>query len=392
MEGQRPPPMLDELPPEIHTGIGSHLSGRELDGVTRASKRLRALFLRSIFRRVRFDSTQPEVARSLDLFVNGRSAEDMSGILAAVRSASFILPLSELLDVFSPEEMLPVSLDPLRLKILLAIRLVSQVRRLTVDLELFGDGHVETFRNALPSIPRWEHLHSLKMTGVDHCQELATTLIHSCSSQKLISVDVSGIFSFALAGVVQQYCKRLERLRIEHPFPPLNENHFPAMQYIYESRESLRHVKWLAIAEKNPGDTGSMGAFEQCFEDMLEALQQMPALLRFGFTLDINRFQPDEIRDSLSLDENDNEPLTDNEVLEWHTTQIQRITDSAPQLQEVCLFRNCGISMGKNIAGICRGTKSKGGNTMCVLLDAVQPGVECTRFPWGIGDEDDERT
>ncbi|RSL96237.1 hypothetical protein CEP52_011581 [Fusarium oligoseptatum] len=247
MEGQRPPPMLDELPPEIHTGIGSRLSGRELDGVTRASKRLRALFLRSIFRRVRFDSTQPEVTRSLDLFVNGRSAEDMSCILAAVRSASFILPLSELLDVFSPEEMLPVSLDPLRLQILRAIRLVSQVRHLTVDLELFGDGHVQTFRNALPSIPR------------------------------------------------------LERLRIEHPFPPLNENHFPAMQYIYESRESLRHVKWLAIAEKNPGDTGSMDAFEQCFEEILEALQQMPALLRFAFTLDINRFQPDEVRDSLGL-------------------------------------------------------------------------------------------
>ncbi|RSL64324.1 hypothetical protein CEP54_004818 [Fusarium duplospermum] len=377
MEGQQPP-ILEKLPAEIHDAIGSHLTGRELDGVTRASKRLRALFLRSIFRKVRFHSTQPEVIRSVDLFINGRSAEEMSDIWTAVRCASFTLPLSELLDVFSLEEMLPASLDPLRLQILQGIRLVSQVRRLTVDLELFGDGHVQTFRDALPMVPRWEHLHSLKMTGVDHCRELATTLIHSCSSQKLISVDIGGIFSFALAGVVQRYCKRLERLRIESPFTPANENQFPAMQYIYESRGSLRQVKWLSIVEKNPGDTGSIDAFEQCLGEMIEALQQMPNLRRFAVSMDIYRFDPSDIRDELGVDGDDDHQLTDDLVLDWYTIQIQHVASAAPQLRELCFFVRGRIYCG---------TKSGDGEAMRVLPDAVQPGVECTRFPWGVGDD-----
>ncbi|KAL2684562.1 hypothetical protein Neosp_005640 [[Neocosmospora] mangrovei] len=381
MAVQRTTLILDELPAEIHTGIGSHLTGRELDGVTRASKRLRSLFLRSIFRRVRFDSFQPEVRRRLDLFINGKTPEEMAGIWTVVRHASFLLPLSELLDVFSPEEILPASLDPLRFQILQGIRLLSQVRHLTVDLELFDDRHAQTFRDAFPIVPRWEHLQSLKMTGVGHCRELAAALIQSCSSQKLMSVDMSGIFSFALFEVVQQHSKRLERLRIEHPFPPTNMNHFPAMQFIYESRDSLPAIKWLSIVEKNHGQEGNIDTFEQCLQEMTEGLQRMPSLVRLAFTLSIDRFQPDDIRDRLGLDENDNEALTDDQTLEWYGAQMQRIADAAPQLKEVCLFGDFGISMGIGVAGVYRGTKVKDGASMRVLLDAVQPGVECSSFP-----------
>jgi hypothetical protein len=126
---------------------------------------------------------------------------------------------------------------------------------------------------------------------------------------------------------------------------------------------------------------------EQRLEQMIEALQQMPSLLRFAFTLDIDRFQPDEIRDRLGLDEN-NEALTDNQMLEWYTGQIQRIANAAPQLQEVCLFGNFGTSMGIDIAGVYRGQKVEGGESMRVLLDAVQPGVECSTFPWGLDDDE----
>lgn len=307
--------------------------------------------------------------------------------------------------MFSLEEMLPTSLDPLRLQMLQAMRLVCQVRRLTVDLELFGDRHVQTFRDALPNVPRWEHLRSLKMTGVDHSREFAAALIHSCPSQKLISVDMSGIFSFALVDVVQRHCKWLERLRVEHPFPPANVNQFPAMEYINRSRENLSAVKWLSIVEKNHEQEGNIDTFvspphhkkpatianekvqEERLEQMTEGLQGMPSLLRLAFTLKIDRFQPDDIHDRLGLDANDNEPLTDDQTLEWYTAQIQRIADAAPQLQEVCLFGNFGTAMGKDIAGVYRGTKVEDGTSMRVLLDTVQPGVECLAFPWGLDDD-----
>lgn len=116
---------------------------------------------------------------------------------------------------------------------------------------------------------------------------------------------------------------------------------------------------------------------------MTGALQQMPNLLCFAFTLDIDRFQPDEIRDRLGLDENDNEALTDNQMLEWYTGQIQRIADAAPQLQKVCLFGNFGASIGIDIAGVYCGTKVEDGKSMRVLLDAVQPGGRMLDIPLG---------
>ncbi|RSL60813.1 hypothetical protein CEP53_005327 [Fusarium sp. AF-6] len=241
----------------------------------------------------------------------------------------------------------------------------------------------------MPNAPRWEHLQRLRLTGLGENRRLAAELIHNCSPDKLTAIDLSGTHSFLLSMNAQRHCKRLKRLQLVHPFPPFNADNFPAMQHVYSMRDRFSHVEWLSIVEKNHDQEGNIDTFEQCFEDMLEALQHMPALLRFAFTLDVSRLQPDEIRDSLGLDENDNEPLTDNEVLEWYTTQIQRIADAVPQLQEVCLFPNCGTSMGKDIAGIYRGTRAEDGNTMRVHLDAVQPGVECTRFPWGIGDDDE---
>ncbi|KAL6357305.1 hypothetical protein LRP88_07463 [Fusarium phalaenopsidis] len=289
-----------------------------------------------------------------------------------------------------------------------------------------------TFRAALPSAPRWEHLKRLRLTGLGENRRFAATLIRNCSPDKLMAIDLSGTHSFLLSVDAQRHCNRLERLRLEHPFPPFNADSFPAMQHVYGMSESFPHVKWLSIVEKNYGREGNIDTFEQCFEQMTEALQQMPNLLRFAFTLDIDRFQPDEIRDRLGLDENDNEALTDSQMLEWYTGQIRRIAGAAPQLQEVCLFGNFGTSMGIDIAGIYhgddnepltddqvldwytariqriadavpqmleiylfvhdrmyRGTKSDDGETMKVLPDAVQPGVGCSRFPWDLEDDDE---
>lgn len=77
--------ILDQLPPEIYPEIGSNLTGKELDGVTRASKRLRALFLPSLFHTIRFDHLQPGVRDSLRRFINGRTPEEMTEIWTAVR-------------------------------------------------------------------------------------------------------------------------------------------------------------------------------------------------------------------------------------------------------------------------------------------------------------------
>ncbi|KAJ4125213.1 hypothetical protein NW754_013499 [Fusarium falciforme] len=380
--------IFDQLPPEIYPEIGSNLTGKELDGVTRASKRLRVLFLRSLFHTIRFDHLQPGVRDSLRRFINGRTPEEMTEIWTAVRCASFLFPFPDSIDDFDLEEMLPASQDALRLQVLQAVRLLSQVRRLSIDLERFGDGHIDTFRAALPSAPRWVHLKSLRLTGLGENRRFTAALIHNCSPDKLMAIDLSGTHSFLLSVDAQRHCKRLERLRLEHPFPPFNADSFPAMQHVYGMWESFPHVKWLSIVEKNHGREGNMDTFDQCFEQMTGALQQMPNLLRFAFTLDIDRFQPDEIRDRLGLDENDNEALTDNQMLEWYTGQIQRISDAAPQLQEVCLFGNFCTSMGIDIAGVYRGTKVEDGKRMRVLLDAVQPGVECLTFPWGLDDDE----
>lgn len=93
----------------------------------------------------------------------------------------------------------------------------------------------------------------------------------------------------------------------------------------------------------------------------------MPNLHHFAVTVDICRFQPTDIRDSLGVDGDDNEPLTDDQVLDWYTAQVQRVADVIPQMLEISLFvRN----------RIYRGAKSDDGETMKVLPDAVQPGVE----------------
>lgn len=285
-------------------------------------------------------------------------------------------------------------MEALRLQILQGIRLPSQLRRLYINLELFGEGHAQTFRDALPSVPRWELLETLKMTGIDHCRELAAALIHSCPPRRLMAIDMGGIFSFTLVQVAQQHCKNLERLRVEHPFPAVNADRFPSVQYIHEARESLRHIKWLTVSEKNPGGIASLDAFvsthyyhkkpatvayqraqEYCLGDMMEALQHMPNLRRFAVTLDVYRFQPREIRDRLGLDSDDDEALTDDEILSWYVIQIRHISEAVPRLRELCLFSRHRIY---------RGTIANDGKTMRVLPDAVQPGVECSRFPWGL--------
>jgi hypothetical protein len=85
MEVQRTNLILDQLPPEIYPEIGSNLTGRELDGVTRASKRLRAFFLRSLFHTIRFDHLQPDVRDRLRHFIHGRTPEEMTEIWTTVR-------------------------------------------------------------------------------------------------------------------------------------------------------------------------------------------------------------------------------------------------------------------------------------------------------------------
>ncbi|EEU43840.1 uncharacterized protein NECHADRAFT_74052 [Fusarium vanettenii 77-13-4] len=327
--------ILDQFPPEIYDEIGSNLTGRELDGVTRSSKRLRALFLRSLFHTIRFDHLQPAVRDRLRRFINHQTPEKMTEIWTAVRRASFLFPFPHSISDFDLEEMLPLSQDALRFQVLQAVRLLSHVRHLTIDLERFGDRHIDTFRAAHPSAPRWEHLESLRLTGLGENRRFAAALIHNSSPNKLKAVDLSGIHSFLLSS------KTVANRKVQ----------------------------------------------EQSLEQMTEALRQMPCLVRFAFTLHINRFQPDTIRDRLGLDENGNEPLTDNEVWWWYTAQVQRIADAVPQFEEVCVFGNFGSSMGVDIAGIYRGTKIEDGKSMHVLVDAVQPGVECLTFPWGLDND-----
>lgn len=157
--------------------------------------------------------------------------------------------------------MLPASQDALRLQVLQGVRLLCQVRCLSIDLERFGDGHIDTFRAAMPSAPSWEHLKRLRLTGLGENRRFAAALIHNCSPDKLMAIDLSGTHSFLLSVDAQRHCKRLERLRLEHPFPPFNANSFPAMQHVYGMWESFPHVKWLSIVEKNHGREGNMDTF-----------------------------------------------------------------------------------------------------------------------------------
>ncbi|KAI8724419.1 hypothetical protein NCS52_00011100 [Fusarium sp. LHS14.1] len=296
--------ILDQFPPEIFDEIGSNLTGRELDGVTRSSKRLRALFLRSMFHTIRFDHLQPAVRDRLRRFINHQTPEKMTEIWTAVRY------------VPSRSSQCP---------------------------EMGALGELAT---------HWAGL-------------FAAVLIHNSSPNKLKAIDLSGIHSFLLSVDAQRHCKKLERLRAEHPFPPLTTACCPSIQHVY----GIPSLKWLSLVEKNHGREGNIDAFGQSLEQMIEALRQMPCLVRFALTIHINRFQPDTIRDRLGLDENGDEPLTDNEVLWWYTAQVQRIADAVPQLEEVCVFGDFGTSMGVDIAGIYRGTKVKEGKTMRVLLD-----------------------
>jgi hypothetical protein len=113
----------------------------------------------------------------------------------------------------------------------------------------------------MPSAPSWEHLKRLRLTGLGENRRFAAALIHNCSPDKLMAIDLSGTHSFLLSVDAQRHCKRLERLRLEHPFPPFNANSFPAMQHVYGMWESFPHVKWLSIVEKNHGREGNMDTF-----------------------------------------------------------------------------------------------------------------------------------
>ncbi|KAM0428534.1 hypothetical protein ACHAPT_006894 [Fusarium lateritium] len=379
MEGSLPSPNLGTLPTEIYRNIACCLSARELDGVTRASKRLRAVFLERLFYAVGFSYKQPDIAGSLEQFIRERPGAHMSVIWSSVRRASFVLsdPYPRL--GWDKDKYLSCpDFKALPARIARCTQLMTQVRCLSFDLKPFGPEHTRAFRAALASQPGWKQVERLRITRFWTDRDLIEALVNYCSPEKLMAVDLFEISAQELLDVVGKRFERLKRLRLETHVPLWPSQPFPFIEDMRLIAGAFPHLECLVLDENafQFRPTVHPHTLNVSIDEVAAILQTMPSLRRFAFRLNTDRFRGGGMRQSLSLDKYVS-MLGYTEVSDWFETLIHGISDKVPKLREICIFYNdCAY----------HGTRDCDEEIMTILPNKSGFDETYLGFPWGLRD------
>ncbi|KAM5343244.1 hypothetical protein ACJ41O_014210 [Fusarium nematophilum] len=360
---------------EIYSEIGAYLKVADLDGITKACKRLQIGFTRGMFYRVKFNcGHEKSVSKALQTFLHRKSDMGMKEMRDAIRHVSIgFIGANDL---------------ELPCRIAYSLEKMPQLRILDLDLHDVSAEQAATLWMMLNGTPqKWPNVHTLVYWGPAFVLKAVFRLCHLEKLQAVYLTEGRGSETYV---ETRKHCPRLKRLALsldgDIDGSVLNRNGWgwgdmmsleaESMAKIVVNRD-FEYLEWLVFNETRPFSYYLRGTPpENRVKGLIAALQAMPRLRRFAFTLSKNRFGP-----SFNLVLSVDRPLTHTEAEAWYAALIQRIGGSVPGLEQLCI-----IDGGDWRPVVHRGTRDRNGDSMSVTHETFSWQTSNSTFPLGLLD------
>ncbi|KAM5343234.1 hypothetical protein ACJ41O_014200 [Fusarium nematophilum] len=252
---------LERLPPEVLSMIVAPLLASQLDGISRASKRIRDVVQQHVFKSVNFSGVQDKVLAILREFVQDSGASNMDGIRRSIRHATIRLPrqlyyweepnysgMQGLKDIHAIEALQSRNRCDLPREIVKVVGMMSRLSVISLDLWHLSRMQKEDFRNYLGASEKWSTVEDL---GIDAESTVYEAVFSQYVPEKLTSLRLQqrNVFSLQYAAA-RRHFPRLKRLQLGFLRIGFNESLLLQNFTIDRVSRDFPELEWLVVTEK----------------------------------------------------------------------------------------------------------------------------------------------
>ncbi|KAF4339487.1 hypothetical protein FBEOM_6608 [Fusarium beomiforme] len=343
--------VLEQMPTEILCMIGSHLYFLEIKVASLASKHLRSVFLRRVFKNIRISGDLTHLAYQFRTLLRGESRPLMDHILSSTNYATICFKDSSLYQRSNDSH-----LWANRIAVVSEfIFKISPLKVIAFDFKISGqeartevsNAHLETVLGShLRNTPKWNGPRTVAFTGPRNF------IIYSALLSQFAPNSVEAI-------CLPAGCQQRHRKVVQAKFPSLKGLKVNTNEMEHTMLHSIRRRRLLGLESlvlERPGadyeetlrDLKYLPKFSNRMDDAISALKAMPRLRRFAFRFDADWVSPEfarrwespveeEAPSTNTKDDEERHWLTDDQKDVWFSKIITRILDGVPHLAEVCV-------------------------------------------------------